>query len=156
MSLTQEIASKVLPALATAVASLITLAAPVLIAQLVQRVQAKTTSDAIKAALGRLGDAAAKAVRATSAAIPELIGKDVPDGKFSPTERVLLRDDAIARVRQYLGPVNMTTICQTLGYGSVVEMTKALETEIENAVSGMKIQKLAATAATPVVPVTPV
>lgn len=150
-SITQQIAAEVLPAVATAVctgvASVVLLALKDGFAWL----RTKVKSARWQAAITKVENASAKAVRDVSAGMSKSLKEKLADGKLDPLERMALRDEAVAKTRQLLGHVNAEEICKVLGYGSKEEMTKALEAEIENAVFYMKLQKSAAAVATPTV-----
>lgn len=133
--------------------AVVTAAVPVFVKLAFDRAAAATKNAEVKAVLERLGDASAKAVRDVSATVIPQIEKAAADGKFTAEECAQLKTAAVDKVTSLIGTVTLKSFGDTLGYGTPEQMAERIKTEIEKAVSDMKIEKLAASAASPVVPV---
>jgi hypothetical protein len=151
MTLTQSIAETVLPALATLVGTVVTVAVPLFVKMAFDRMAAKTKNEKLSGVLERLGEASAKAVRDVSATVVPQLEKSAADGKFTAGERQVLKDAAVDKVKTLIGAVGIKEACAILGYDSPEQMAERLRAEIEAAVSDMKIEKEAVKAAAPVV-----
>lgn len=153
MTVTQQIAETVLPALATAVASIITLGAPFVAKVFFDWLAAKAKNERVAGVIGRLEGAALKAVKDVSATVAADIERAGQDGKFTPEERAGLKDAAVLKLKGYLGSVGTADVAKVLGYASPEELGAALATEVEAAVSRMKLEKEAVKNASPTVAV---
>lgn len=149
----QSIASQALPAMVTIVSGVLTVSVPLFIKLAFERAAASAKNEQVKAVLGRLGDASAKAVRDISATLVPELKKSAADGKFSAEERAQLKTAAADKVKALIGSVGIDGMATVLGYTTPAQIAERINAEIEKAVSDMKIEKLAVSAASPVVTV---
>lgn len=150
-SLVQQIASNVIPVVATVASTGILALMGVGFKWMIDH----TKNERVKAILQRVSGQADATVRNVSNTLLDDLKKagGMPGGVLSPEARVQLKTEAISQLKTTLGQVTVDKVRTTLGFTSDAELIAFLNAQVEKAVSDMKIEKLAVTAAAPVVQV---
>lgn len=145
MTFTEQVATQVLPMVATVASTALLALLGVAGKWLVDH----TKSQRVKDILGRVCGAANDAVRDVSNTMVDDLRKG---GVLTPAARTALKAEALAKLQATLGSVTVDKVRDVLGFASDVELLAFLNTQVESAVWRMKIQQVAAAAAPPAIP----
>ncbi len=150
MQLIQDVAATVLPALATAVATLLTALIGIGAKHLMRLFKSQEAKDIV----GRIDEAVETAVRDVSNTEVQALRDG--NGKLDAAARQKLKDAAVAKVKALAGSVTVEKLGTTLGIAEGAEgdaqLVAILESFVEKGVWFMKLQQKAAENAAPVAP----